>query len=49
MTKEKIKQQIEIIRKVTKNVCKNKETARQFLIDAGIIKVKKMKKKFDKH
>ena len=49
MTKKEIKQQIEIIGKVTKDVCKSKETASQFLIDAGIIKVKKMKKKFEKH
>jgi hypothetical protein len=37
MTQEEIDKQIEAIREVTKKATQSKETARQFLIDAGII------------
>jgi hypothetical protein len=43
MTQEAIQKQIEIIREVSKEVRKDKETARQFLIDAGIIEEKRKK------
>jgi hypothetical protein len=49
MTQTAIQQQIEIIRQASAEARKSKETARQFLIDAGIIKdekkVKTAKKK----
>jgi len=38
MTQIAIQQQIEVIRKASAEALKSKETARQFLIDAGIIK-----------
>ncbi len=38
MTQAEIQHQIELIRKVSAEVLKSKESARQFLIDAGIIK-----------
>ncbi len=38
MTQEAIQQQIEAIRKATADAAKSPETARKFLIDAGIIK-----------
>jgi len=38
MTQLAIQQQIEAIRKASVEARKSKETARQFLIDAGIIK-----------
>ena len=41
MTQVAINTQIEAIRIVTKEALKTKESARQFLIDAGIIKEKK--------
>jgi hypothetical protein len=41
MTQEEIQQQIDDIILVSREVNKSKETARQFLIDAGIIKDKK--------
>lgn len=44
MTQEQIQRQIEIIREVSVEVRKSKESARQFLIDAGIIEDKKKKK-----
>ncbi|HMH20293.1 MAG TPA: hypothetical protein VK563_00885 [Puia sp.] len=43
MTQEFIQRQIEIIQKAGAEACKSKESARQFLIDAGIIKDKKRK------
>jgi hypothetical protein len=44
MTEEEIQQQIDDIILVSREVNKSKETARQFLIDAGIIKDKKKAK-----
>ena len=41
MTQIAIQQQIEVIRKASAEALKSKETARQFLIDAGIIKAGK--------
>ena len=41
MTQIAIQQQIEVIRKASAEALKSKETARQFLIDAGIIKDQK--------
>jgi hypothetical protein len=38
MTQISIQEQIEIIRQASAEARKSKETARQFLIDAGIIK-----------
>jgi hypothetical protein len=38
MTQTEIQQQIEVIRQATAEALKSKETARQFLIDAGIIR-----------
>ena len=49
MTKKQIDVQIAVMEKITKEVCKSKETALQFLMGAGIIKKKKMKKKQDMH
>jgi hypothetical protein len=40
MTQHAIQQQIDIIRQASAEARKSKETARQFLIDAGIIKEK---------
>ncbi len=37
MTEKEIEEQIEIIRKASDEAMKSKESARQFLIDAGII------------
>ncbi|MEX6690135.1 hypothetical protein QTN47_21680 [Danxiaibacter flavus] len=37
MTQVDIERQIEVIRQTTKEILKSKATARQFLIDAGII------------
>lgn len=39
MTQQAINEQLEAIKKVCEEVHKSKESARQFLIDAGIIKV----------
>jgi len=36
-----IKEQIEVIRKATKKALRSKQTARQFLLDAGILVKKK--------
>ena len=36
MTDEQVQEQIEQIRRVTKEICKSKKTARKFLRDAGI-------------
>jgi hypothetical protein len=44
MTEEEIQQQIDDIILVSREVNKSKATARQFLIDAGIIKDKKKAK-----
>ncbi|HTE34704.1 MAG TPA: hypothetical protein VK666_30200 [Chryseolinea sp.] len=44
MTQITVEQQIEAIKKVTAEALKSKESARQFLIDAGIIEDKKPKK-----
>ena len=41
MTQIAINTQIEAIKSVTADALRTKETARQFLIDAGIIKEKK--------
>jgi hypothetical protein len=38
MTKKQIDEQVKAIRRLTKRVCKNKKSARKFLIKAGIIK-----------
>ena len=38
MKKKQIDQMVKAIRKVTKKACKNKKSARKFLIKAGIIK-----------
>jgi len=38
MTKKQIDEQVKSIRILTKRVCKNKKSARKFLIKAGIIK-----------
>ena len=38
MTKKQIDEQVKAIRRLTKRVCKNKKSARKFLIQAGIIK-----------
>lgn len=38
MRKEQIDEQVNAIRRLTKRVCKNKKSARKFLIKAGIIK-----------
>jgi len=40
MTQTAIQQQIEVIRRASAEARKSKEIARQFLIDAGIIKEK---------
>jgi hypothetical protein len=45
MTYKQIKEQIDAIRKATADICKNKNKAKQFLIDSGIIKERKMKRK----
>ena len=44
MTQTAIQQQIEVIRRASAEARKSKETARQFLIDAGIIKEKGLAK-----
>jgi len=44
MTQEQIERQIEVIRRVSAEVRKSPESARQFLIDAGIIREKKRTK-----
>jgi len=44
MTQIAIQQQIEIIRQASAEARKSKETARQFLVDAGIIKDKSKEK-----
>ena len=41
MTDAQIQHQIEVIRRATADALKSKESARQFLIDAGIIKPEK--------
>ena len=38
MRKKQIDQMVRAIRKVTKKACKNKKSARKFLVKAGIIK-----------
>ena len=38
MRKEQIDQMVKAIKKVTKKACKNKKSARKFLVKAGIIK-----------
>ena len=38
MRKKEIDQMVKAIRKVTKKACKNKKSARKFLVKAGIIK-----------
>ncbi|MBS1563551.1 MAG: hypothetical protein JST39_04145 [Bacteroidetes bacterium] len=45
MTQEAIQKQIEIIQRVSAEVLKSKESSRQFLIDAGIIKAGKKKRR----
>ena len=49
MRKKQIDQLVKDIKKATVEACKSKESAQKFLMDAGIIKPKKMKKKFDMH
>ena len=41
MTEKQIQEQIDAIRKATAEACKSKESAIQFLTDAGIIKMKR--------
>jgi hypothetical protein len=48
MTQIAIQHQIEVIRQATAEARKSKETARQFLIDAGIIKDKIKEKTVEK-
>ena len=48
MTQIAIQQQIEVIRQASAEARKSKESARQFLIDAGIIKAKKKDQKATK-
>jgi len=48
MTQISIQQQIEIIRQASAEARKSKETARQFLIDAGIIKGESKEKAAEK-
>jgi hypothetical protein len=38
MRKKEIDQMVKAIKKVTKKACKNKKSARKFLVEAGIIK-----------
>ena len=38
MRKKEIDQMVKDIKKATRKACKNKKTARKFLIDAGIVK-----------
>ncbi len=38
MTKKEIDELVKAIKKVTKKACKNKKSARKFLVEAGIIK-----------
>jgi hypothetical protein len=38
MRKKQIDQMVKAIRKVTKKACKNKKSARKFLIKIGVIK-----------
>jgi hypothetical protein len=38
MRKKQIDQMVKAIRKMTKKACKNKKSARKFLVEAGIIK-----------
>ena len=38
MRKEEIDKMVKSIRKVTKKACKNKKSARKFLVKSGIIK-----------
>jgi hypothetical protein len=45
MTYKQIKEQINAIRKVVVEIGNDKNKAKQFLIDAGIIKERKMKRK----
>lgn len=40
MSKEEVERQIEIIKSVTKETCRTRESARQFLVDAGIFQKK---------
>lgn len=49
MTKKEIDKMVKAIRMTTKKACKNKKSALKFLIKAGIVKDKKMKKLYDKH
>ena len=49
MRKEEIDKMVKAIKMATKKACKNKKSARKFLVKAGIIKKKKMKKKYDMH
>jgi hypothetical protein len=44
MTQAQIQAQIDAIERVTNEALKSKETALQFLIDAGIVKPKRVKK-----
>ena len=48
MTHKQIEEQVNAIRKVTVDICKNKNKAKKFLLDAGIIKERKMKRKLNK-
>lgn len=38
MTEEAIQKQIGVLKRATERACRSKESARQFLIDAGIIR-----------
>lgn len=48
MTQTAIQQQIEVIRQASAEARKTKESARQFLIDAGIIKAEGKEKVVEK-
>lgn len=44
MTQERIQRQIEVLEIVTAEICKSKESAHKFLVDAGIVKPRKKRK-----
>jgi hypothetical protein len=44
MTQERIQRQIEVLEIVTAEICKSKESAHRFLVEAGIVKERKKRK-----